>query len=456
MTDVLPLDADVVPARRVERSLGLWFGIAVGVGGMIGAGILRSPAEVAARLPIPSLFLGAWIIGGIYALLGANAVAELATMVPRSGGQYVFVRRALGEYAGFLVGWNDWLSTAASVSALAIVESEAIGALFPALAPHLLPMAALALIVTTIVLLRGVRESDRAQRATSLVKAIVLLALIGACFAWRLSHAGEIAPARAVIVPTGLALIAAMVAALQGIIFAYDGWTGIVYFSGEVNDPGRQIPRALAGGLLATMLLYLLINAAFIAVLPLSALAAAPLAAASVAAVLFGSHGGTVVQLLIALVLPSALVANTLMCSRVGLALGEDGLASRSFARVNAGGTPDISLIAGAVVMELFLLTGTFDRLIAICAFLFVASYAMSFASVFVLRRREPNAPRPYRSWGHPWTTALVLIGSLVFLVATVAAEPRGGLVVAGLLVLSYPAYRMVRSISGTVDRDRG
>jgi APA family basic amino acid/polyamine antiporter len=448
MTSVLPLAADVAPPARVERSLGLWFGIAVGVGGMIGAGILRSPADVAAKLPIPSLFLGAWVIGGIYALLGANAIAELATMVPRSGGQYVFVRRALGEYAGFLVGWNDWLSTLASVSALAIVESEAIAALVPALAPYLLPMAAAAVGLTAAVLLRGVRESDRAQRTTSLIKALVLMALVVACFAWRLMNGGA-APAPRVVTPSGLPLVVAMVAALQGIIYAYDGWTGIVYFSGEVENPGRQIPRALAGGLLATMALYLLINAAFVAVLPLSAIAAAPLAAASVASVLFGTHGGTVMQLLIALAIPSALVANALMASRVGMALGHDRMAPQAFARVNAGGTPNVSLIVGAVVAELFLLTGTFDRLIAICAFLFVASYAMSFASVFVLRRREPDTPRPYRSWGHPWTTGLVLVGSLVFLGASIVAEPGGGMVVAAVLALSYPAFRAAKRSRG-------
>ena len=444
MTDVIAV-ADVAPVRRLERSFGVWFGVAVGVGGMIGAGILRSPADVAAKLPIPSLFLGAWVIGGIYALLGANAIAELATMVPRSGGQYVFVRHALGEYAGFLVGWNDWLSTTASVTALAIVESEAIAALVPVLAPYLIPIAAISIVMTAVVLLRGVRESDRAQRITSLVKALVLLALVVACFAWRLSHGAAAAPVAAPTSPSGLPLAVAMIAALQGIIFAYDGWAGFVYFSGEVTDPGRHIPRALAGGLLATMALYLLINAAFIAVLPLGAIAAAPLAAASVASVLFGTNGGAVVQMLIALAMPSALVANALMSSRTGLVLGQDGLAPRAFARVNAGGTPDGALLAGVVVMELFLLTGTFDRLIAICSFLFVASYAMSFASVFVLRRREPDAPRPYRSWGHPWTTALVLAGSLVFLAATVVAEPRGGMVVAGLLVLSYPTFLAVK-----------
>ncbi|MEO6528422.1 MAG: APC family permease [Gemmatimonadaceae bacterium] len=436
---------EAVPTHRLTRSLGVWFGVAVGVGGMIGAGILRSPADVAARLPVPFLFLGAWVIGGIYALLGANAIAELATMVPRSGGQYVFVRRALGNYAGFLVGWNDWLSTCAGVAAVAILEAEALGVLAPVLAPHAVVVASVALAVMTVVLLRGVRESDRVQRTTSLLKALVLLALVAACFYWRLSHRGSAAPtAPAIAAPVGFALVAAMVAALQGIIFAYDGWTGIVYFAGEVRDPGREIPRSLAGGVVSTMVIYLLINAAFLAVLPIAAIAASPLSAGTAAAVVFGERGGILVQLLIVLVLPSAAVANSLMASRVAYALGQDGIAPSSFARVNAGGTPNVALIVGGAAAALFLLTGTFERIIAICAFLFVASYGMSFASLFVLRRREPDAPRPYRTWGHPWTTGLVLVGSLVFLVATVMAEPRGGMVVAGLLVLSYPAYRVI------------
>ena len=439
------MTASPVEGKKLQRSLGVWFGIAAGVGGMIGAGILRAPADVAARLPTPSLFLGAWVLGGIYALLGANAIAELATMRPRSGGQYVFVREALGPYAGFLVGWNDWLSSAGSVAALAIVEAEAIGALVPALSARAVLIGSLVLAITGVVLLRGIRESDRAQRTTSAIKAIVLLALIAACLLWRAFH-GSAAPAvaPAVHVPTGLALLAAMAAALSGVIFAYDGWTGVVYFSGEVENPGRDIPRALAGGLIATMVIYLLINAAFLAVLPLPAIAASPLAAAGAASVVFGTYGGTVVQLLIALALPSALVANALFASRVIFALGEDRLAPAWCARVNKGGTPDGALVASVVAAALFLLTGTFERIISICAFLFVASYAMSFASVFVLRRREPDVPRPYRSWGHPWTTGVVLLGSLAFLAATVVAQPKGGLIVAGLLVLSYPAYRII------------
>ena len=434
-----------VRRNRLHRSLGVWFGIAVGVGGMIGAGILRAPADVAARLPSPGLFLGAWVLGGLYALLGANAIAELATIRPRSGGQYAFVREALGPYAGFIVGWNDYVSSAASVSAVAIVESEAIAALMPTLAGQVLLIALIGVAITTVVLVRGIRESDRAQRWTSVIKAVALLVLIVACLAWRAVHRMPASVTAAPLaVPTGLALLAALAAALQGVIFAYDGWTGIVYYSGEVVNPGREIPRALAGGLLATIVLYLLINVAFVAVLPLPAIAASPLAAAGAASVVFGTYGRAIVQLIIALALPSALVANALNASRVIFAMGEDRLAPSWCARVNRGGTPDAALVLTATIAALFLLTGTFERLIAICTFLFVASYALSFTSVFVLRRREPATPRPYRAWGHPWTTAAVLAGSLAFLGATLVADPRGAAIVAALLLVSYPAFRVI------------
>jgi basic amino acid/polyamine antiporter, APA family len=434
-----------VASGRLHRSFGIWFGIAVGVGGMIGAGILRAPADVAARLPSPGLFLGAWVLGGVYALLGANAIAELATMVPRSGGQYVFIRHALGPFAGFVVGLNEWLAACASVTALAIVEAEAIGALLTPFARYVVPIAALSLVVTGAVLLRGVRQSDQAQRYTSVIKALVLLTLVVACFLWRAFRGAPQTTVVTTLAPAlGASLVLAMITALQGVIFAYDGWTGVVYFSGEVKNPDRDIPRALVGGLLSTMALYLLLNAAFLAVLPISAIASSPLAAATAASVPFGRHGGTVVHLLVALALPSALVANCLMASRTAFALAEDGLAPRRLAQVNAGGTPGGALIASVIAMGLFLLSGSVERLIALCAVMFVATYTMSFASVFVLRWREPDAIRPYRSRWHPWTTGFVLVCSLAFLAAMVASDLRLGVAGVAVLVLSYPLYRLI------------
>jgi APA family basic amino acid/polyamine antiporter len=421
------------------------FGVAVAVGSMIGAGILRTPADVAARLPLPALFLGAWAVGALYALLGANALAELGTMLPRSGGQYVFVRHALGRYAGFLVGWNDWISTCGAVAAVALVLGEALGALVPALAAYTAPVAALVVAAVSAVLWRGVRESDRAQRTSSVLKALALLALVVACFASRLWGDGRADADAVPVVPVGLALAAAFVTALQGIIYTYDGWTGVIYFSEEVRDAEREIPRALFGGVLSVAALYLLLNVAFLAVLPLPEIAASPLVAASAATAVFGPVGGMLVQALVVVALPSAVIANTLMASRVAYALGSDRAAPALLSGVNAGGTPAPALLASAATAALFLLTGSFERVIAVCAFLFVASYTLSFASVFVLRRREPDTRRPYRAWGHPWTTGLVLAGSLAFMAGTVAADPRTGLVALALVAVSYPVYRALR-----------
>jgi basic amino acid/polyamine antiporter, APA family len=431
------------PEARLRRALGTGFGVAVGVGSMIGAGILRTPADVATALPVVGLFLAAWLAGGLYALLGANALAELGTMIPRSGGQYVFVKRAMGPYAGFLVGWNDWVSSCAAMTAVALAVAGALEALVPALAGRAPLLAGLLLLAVAAFIWRGVRTSDRAQRTTSAIKAIALLALIAACVAGRLwTHDVDVAPPAPLPVPHGPALAAAFVLALQGIIYTYDGWSGVVYFSEEVRDPGRDIPRALFGSVLSVIVLYLLLNAAFLFALSVPALARSPLAAASAASLLFGAAGGMVVQALVVLALPSAVFANTLFASRVVFALARDGAAPAALSRVNAGGTPSAALATSVGVAALFLL-GTFERVIAVCSFLFVATYAMSFASLFLLRRREPEAPRPWRAWGHPWTTLLILVASLAFLVGTVAADRVTGLVALALVVASWPVYRL-------------
>ncbi len=434
------------PQINLRRSFGVAFGVAVAVGSMIGAGILRSPADVAKQLPLPALFLGAWVVGGAYALLGANALAELGTMVPRSGGQYVFVRRALGPYPGFLVGWNDWISSCGSVAAIALVLAEALGTLVPALASRTIIVAAVVVAIVTAILWRGVHESDVSQQTTSLLKALALMALVAACLIARVTgHItfGSEAATAPIAVPVGLALAAAFVTALQGVIYSYDGWTGVLYFSEEVRDTS-EIPRSLFLGVLSAIVLYLLLNIAFLAVLSLPALAASPLAAASAATAVFGPRGGVIVQVLVVLALPSAVIANTLMSSRVAFALGRDRAAPHFLARVNEGGTPGTALMTSSAVVGLFLLGGAFEKVIAVCAFLFVASYTLSFASVFVLRHREPAADRPFRAWGHPWTTGIVLLGSLAFMGGVVVADPKTGLVALGLVVVSYPIFRFM------------
>jgi APA family basic amino acid/polyamine antiporter len=419
--------------------LGVGFGLAVTLGNTIGAGILRTPGDVAAQLPRADLYMAVWIAGGVYALLGAISVAELGTMIPRSGGQYVFARRALGPYAGFVVGWSDWISTAGSCAAVAVVIAEYLGELVPALAGWTVWLAIAAILACAALQWRGVVAAGRAQEITSLLKALLLLALVAACFAW--SGPGPALPARAVA--AGFPLMAAIVVALQGVIYTYDGWTGVVYFGDEVTDPARDVPRAIFGGVLSVAAIYLLINAALLHVLPLPAMAGSKLAAGDAARAVFGARGDTIIRVLLIVSLVSCLNALVLMAPRVLYAIGADGLFTRRATAVNRGGTPTTALLATVGVAVVFAATGAFDRIIAALSFFFVANYVITFSSVFVLRRREPGTPRPYRAWGYPWTTGAALAGSLAFLAGAVAGDTRNSLYALGVLAASWPVFRL-------------
>src|SRR5918911_4332867 len=167
---------------RLLRVLGISFGLAVTIGGVIGMGILRTPGEAAAYLPHAGLFMGVWIVGGIYALLGTINVAELGAMLPRDGGFYVYARRALGPYAGFVVGWSDWLSTCGTTAAVSILIADYAGALFPALAGRSALVALFITVAVAVLPWRGIRWGSRFQNTTSLFKALAFVALVAACF----------------------------------------------------------------------------------------------------------------------------------------------------------------------------------------------------------------------------------------------------------------------------------
>jgi APA family basic amino acid/polyamine antiporter len=429
---------------RLLRVLGVGFGLAVIIGNTVGAGIFRAPGTIALQLPHPWLFLGVWILGGVYALLGAFALAELGAMIPKSGGQYVFARYALGEYAGFIVGWSDWISTCGSAAAVSLLIGEFAGALFSALSGRAIPLAAVVAIVFAALQWRGIVWGSTAQNVTSLIKALAFLALIAAAFVF--GGQGSLTAAEPHIAPAGFALIAALVLSLQSVIYTYDGWSGVIYFSEEITDPGRDIPRSMFGGVLTVIVIYLLVNLALLYVLPISKIAGQGFAAGVAAEVIFGRYGDTVFRSLTILSMLSAINAYHLMSTRVLFAISRDGLFAKKAAEVNAGGTPTVALFTSAAVSVLFIVFGqTFDRVITVLAFFFVANYTLSFISVFVLRRREPEKQRPYRAWGYPWTTALALVGSVLFLGGAIASDTQNSLYALGLLAVSYPLFRLMK-----------
>jgi APA family basic amino acid/polyamine antiporter len=401
---------------------------------------LRTPGEVAHLLPNSALFLGAWIVGAFYALLGANGLAELATMMPESGGYTVYLRRALGLYAGFVIGWTDWLSTCSSAALAALVIGEYTTILIGASPSAGSLIGSSVVLALALLQWRGIREGGMAQNLTAIAKTIAFAVLIGACFMFGRGFHAE-PPA---ISATGVSLLAAFVVAMQSVIFTYDGYNGVVYFSGELKDPGRDIPRSIFAGVLAVAAIYLLVNVGFLYVLPLSRMAGDPLVAATAAKEVFGPSGDTVLRVLTIVSLLSALNAFQLMTPRVLYRLSTFGFfpAGRY---VNRGGTPAVALWLSTAVILALVLTGTVQIVLAVTAFLFVAQYVLVFLSLFILRKKEPNTQRPFRAKGHPWTTGLVLVFSIAFLLAALSADTRNSVYSLLLLAASWPIYRLMR-----------
>jgi APA family basic amino acid/polyamine antiporter len=374
-------------------------------------------------------------------------LAELATMMPESGGYTVYVRRSLGLYGGFIMGWNDWLATCASAALGALVIGEYTTILLGASKSLTSVIAGGVILFFMLIQWRGIKEGSIAQNLTAVIKTTAFAILIVACF-WlgKGFNQGSGSPT----VPSGFAFVVALVLAMQAVIFSYDGYNGVCYFAGELRNPARDIPRAIFGGVLAVAAIYLLMNVGFLYVLPLNKMAGEPLVAATAAKEIFGANGDTIIRVLTIVSLLSAMNAWQLMSTRVLYRLSMFGFGSSS-RYVNTGGTPAIALLLSTAAMLGLALTGTVQIVIAVTAFFFVAQYVLVVLSVFILRRREPETARPFRAKGHPWTTGLFLLLSVAMLAGDVATDTRNSVYSLILLALSWPVYLMVRPRAASI-----
>jgi APA family basic amino acid/polyamine antiporter len=405
------------------RILGVGFGLAVIIGNTIGAGIMQTPGSVAALLPNPALYLGVWVAGGLYALLGSFSMAELGAMMPRSGGYYVFARRAFGEYPGFLIGWTDFLAQVGSTSAVALVAAEYLGFLIPFFSgqSRRVALASALAILLAVLQWRGIRWGAIAQNLSSAAKALGFVGLIAAIFMLAPPAAREIHP----ISPVGL--FASIILSLQFVIYTYDGWYAIIYFGEEVRVPSKDVPRSMFGGVLSLTAIYVLINVALVYALPMSKIAGNDMAAGTASNIIFGRYGDAVIRSVLIVSMLSAINAYHLMASRIPFAMAQDGLLTKKVARVNQGGTPTVALLLSVLAAVAFILGGkTFEKVANIMAFYFAADYTIAYATLLVLRRREPYAERPYRAWGYPWVTVLALLLGVAFLVGKIATDIAG------------------------------
>ena len=443
---------DTAPERaasgKLLRILGVGFGLAVALGGTIGVGILRNPGGVAAQLGSYWLIVLAWLLGGVYSLFSANYLAELATMVPKAGGFYVYAERALGRYGGFVVGWSDWLNNTLALAYVSVVFGEYATELFsPNLASGRIIFSVSVLLLMTGLNWLGLRAGSETQKITSALKAMALLAFVVACFVFGGQHTpASTATVETAARPTGLlSTAAAFILAFQMVLSTYDGWYSPIYFSEENTKPSQSLPRALFGGIVVVAAIYLLVNLALLYVLPMGQLAGSKFAGGDAMSLIFGEQSGQILTIVALLSLFGIINATLLMCPRTLFALGRDGLFTRRATAVNRGGTPVFALFATAIIACILSYLGTFELLLAVGAFFIVVVTILSIISLFILRRREPDTPRPFRTWGYPYAPVVMLILAVLLFFGYIMSNPYPSLYALAAIGISYPIYRLVR-----------
>jgi APA family basic amino acid/polyamine antiporter len=432
------------PKGELLRILGVSFGIATAVGGMIGVGILRAPAVIAAEVPDGRIIVLLWVLGAIFVAIQANVMSELATAIPRAGGPYIYVRHALGDVGGLAVGWTDWMAFVCGIAALSVGFADFLGLVWPP-AAHAIPLTAVAIQIAIFGLNAiGLRQGTLVQQLTSLLKAIALVAfcIAAAMMASRL-HRDATAP-----VPTPHYGWVGLVAAFQLIAGAYSGWNQPTYFSEENREPGRSIPRAMGIGLLLTAALYISVNVALLAALGAKGMAQSALPFTSVLTQVGGAGAGIVFAVCAMFSVASCANAGIMAAPRILLALSRDGLLPSMFQSVNKGGSPHFAFALTAIVSVALTSTGSFDLVFGLLATLNAACIILVIVAYFVMRHRDAELHRPFRAIAHPWLPAVALISNLVFFALFLNANWLGGLYAAIMWVLCIPFALVARRVA--------
>ncbi|HEV2651904.1 MAG TPA: APC family permease [Rhizomicrobium sp.] len=429
------------------RILGVGFGVAVAIGGMIGSGILRTPNLMALDVPSIPIILGLWLLGAIDAALGVNVFAEMAAAIPSAGGAYDYARRTFGDVLGLIVGWSNWLACLAGIAAAAISFSNFLPLIWPATASHTTGVSLGILFALFGANLLGLREGRALQESTSFIKAIMLVAF---CIA-----AALFTPA--VQVPTHASMahalgLAGIVGAYQLVRGAYAGWESPVYFGEETVNPGLVIPRAMLAGLVFTSLLYLCVNAALLYALGLDGTAASPLPFTAVLAYL-GSAAGPLFALTAMITVASCANSNIMSAPRIMYAMAEHGLLPSAFSWVSKGGSPYVALGLTALVAIGLALSGAFEIVFGLIGTMIGVMGIVVTAALFAARRREPGLARPFMAIGYPYLPALWLILQLVLLLLFSISDVRGILFAVGLSLACIPLALIARR--GKAARDR-
>jgi len=425
-----------VSGQNRTRALPGRFVLAVTVGGVIGLGILRGPGEIAEVVTKPSLYLALWLFAGLFVLLSTAVSAELVGMTPRSGGFYSLIRRAYGPYAGFVMGWADWLTYAADLALKAVVIIEFVAVLFPASTPWSTPLAITVTSTFAVIQLRGIGLGAFIQETATALIGLFIIGLALVLFFVGAPVAETVKPVPADNSLSDWSLVVAT------IIFTYDGWLYASYFSGEIRGGAGTVARSCIKGMVIVIVLYMLLNLALVQSVGLASLAGSDLALARALELTVNPAAGTVIVAAAILILLSHQNLEYMSGPRILQALAEDGFAARHAQDVGKGGNPVFAVIFTWLVSVGLILLGGFEFLLLFSVFLFVPLYVALIIGVLILRSREPDAERPYRAWGHPYSTIVCLVGWTIVTLFQAYAEMETALYAVAMVAVSWPVYR--------------
>jgi amino acid transporter len=436
--------------ERLPRHLGLGSAVAVLVGSTIGSGIFRVPAGVAGHLQDPGPVLLAWVIGGVVALFGALTYAELAAAMPRSGGVFAYILEGFGPLPAFLFGWSELtVIRASALGAISTIFAEYLGYFVPLTPDQVRWVAAGAIILMGAVNYFGVSRAAVLLNVTTVAKYGALAALGLLAFSPGAGSAAHFTPAW-----QGGLNLSVLGTALIAIMWTYDGWADLSFVGGEVRNPARTLPLALILGTAAIVLVYLLLNVAYIWLVPLPEMAGAKLVAATAAdrIPLFGGAGGSVVSGIVMLSCFGSLAGSMITGPRIFFAMADRGLFFRAIARVSPRyQSPSVAIWLAVVLGVLYVLFNDFQQLADKFILGIWPFYALAVAAVFVLRRTRPDLPRPYRTWGYPVVPILFLLASVAMVVNALVTDPVNTGVTFGIILLGIPVYYAWRTWGGGV-----
>jgi basic amino acid/polyamine antiporter, APA family len=441
---------------ELKRDLGLWAAAAIVVGTVIGSGIFLVPTRMINRVGSPLMVFVVWIFGGALSLFGALTYAELAAAMPEAGGEYVYLREAYGPLWSFIYGWTQmWVAKSGSVATLATAFFLYLANFFPKLegvflviplplgahgAPLEIRYGQLLGMVLILFLggvnYLGVKIGGQVQIAVTVIKVSLIFFIIVAGLG--LGHPGEAGAAAAPPPLTAAGFFAALVAAL----WAYDGWNNVSMVAAEVKEPRRNLPLSLIWGTIAVIVIYLLANAAYFYVLSAGEVAASSRVAGDMMRKVLGQPGADAVAVAAMISIFAALNGSILTGARVPYAMARDGFFLRSFASVHpAYRTPGVSILGLSAWSAVILLSGQYDQLFTCVIFASWILYGMTTASVLVLRRKRPDMPRPYRTWGYPVVPVLFVLSAFCLVLSTLFDSPRESVFGLVLIFLGLPFY---------------